>query len=663
MTSKKQTLEHYSRLVKKLKVTKMALSIRLIVSPSGLVKHCYCGSTSISSQRKNGGISNSKHLSTSVIVNNKDLTGQVENDILSPKELMESKDLNKSVKVILSNDFYSRLYDRNRKLYERAKRTGDFELNVEYFDSLALKVGTTSGNNCLHKQNSYDQGINLSSESIKNNGTINNNGKLVVDAKSASIDEQASNVPTILLLHGSPGVYKDYRELISFLVKRNEYRIIAPNFPRFDCFYKFGFRYTAAEKLEYLLNFFSALKIKQFDCVVGHSSAILPILNWLDILMIEQDANCKHRASIGSITYPMDSQFDRFSSKFVKLRQQSLAQPFNGEPIYSKKAPGIKMVASFSSPFYELPPVSCTSFFRSRMLAGFDHDYLRPVLVKVMASVTRMLGIVNDCDTYESMMTAAASVWMVDDGLVREQTDAVVRHKLPLFMLTSERDKLLPQPYFTKLLACMGLDIKRDAKHYDKVGNLVHVPTRYNQLATSSNMQLQDKSQKLSSFQQQQQQQQASCFKAKADKTIDTNPAAVGGGSSIWASNFISGGHYVFQRMPKQVNEDLLEFIKYNARMPFIGQQTTLTTAKEEGKLQEGRQQEQEQELEEQQQQQIRQQRPQQQHQQPQNHNHQYQHHSYQKQQQQQSAHRQQQQSQPIVEVEYKRRRRAEGGR
>ncbi|XP_064480342.1 uncharacterized protein LOC135393924 isoform X2 [Ornithodoros turicata] len=87
--------------------------------------------------------------------------------------------------------------------------------------------------------------------------------------------------PTVLLLHGAPGSYRDFPELIPYLDKHGA-NIISPRWPDLQLSYRTGtFWHSAEEKTHLLKDFLKAIKVDKIDLVIAHSSAIYPSLNLL----------------------------------------------------------------------------------------------------------------------------------------------------------------------------------------------------------------------------------------------------------------------------------------------------------------------------------------------------------------------------------------------
>lgn len=85
--------------------------------------------------------------------------------------------------------------------------------------------------------------------------------------------------PTVLLLHGAPGSYRDFAQLVPFLDK-NGINVISPLWPDLQLSYRIGtFWHSAEEKTHLLKDFLRAINVNKADLVIAHSSAIYPTLN------------------------------------------------------------------------------------------------------------------------------------------------------------------------------------------------------------------------------------------------------------------------------------------------------------------------------------------------------------------------------------------------
>lgn len=81
-----------------------------------------------------------------------------------------------------------------------------------------------------------------------------------VDVSYADTRPADKSVPTILAVHGAPGNYKDYSQLIEYFGR--EVRVIAPNFPNMAFTDRTRtFRHTTEEKVEYLRDFLKEINV------------------------------------------------------------------------------------------------------------------------------------------------------------------------------------------------------------------------------------------------------------------------------------------------------------------------------------------------------------------------------------------------------------------
>ncbi|KAL1427512.1 hypothetical protein MTO96_017221 [Rhipicephalus appendiculatus] len=90
---------------------------------------------------------------------------------------------------------------------------------------------------------------------------------------------QRTGSPTVLLLHGAPGSYRDFTQLVPFLDSQGV-TVISPRWPDLRLSYQTGtFWHSAEEKTQLLTDFLRAINISKVDMLVAHSSAIYPTLN------------------------------------------------------------------------------------------------------------------------------------------------------------------------------------------------------------------------------------------------------------------------------------------------------------------------------------------------------------------------------------------------
>ena len=89
-----------------------------------------------------------------------------------------------------------------------------------------------------------------------------------------------SQSPRILLLHGAPGSYRDFNDLIIGF-KAKGYRALAPNYPDIKFTDETNtFRHTTDEKAEFLSDFLKNIKVDFVHVAVTHSSVIYPCLEF-----------------------------------------------------------------------------------------------------------------------------------------------------------------------------------------------------------------------------------------------------------------------------------------------------------------------------------------------------------------------------------------------
>jgi len=100
-------------------------------------------------------------------------------------------------------------------------------------------------------------------------------GGIDVDVQYLDTDPHASSsVPTVLAVHGAPGNYQDFQDIIVRL-KGKGFRVVAPNFPDLAFTNKTGcFKHTTEEKSEFLTDWLNEVGIDRVDVALMHSSGV-----------------------------------------------------------------------------------------------------------------------------------------------------------------------------------------------------------------------------------------------------------------------------------------------------------------------------------------------------------------------------------------------------
>lgn len=200
-----------------------------------------------------------------------------------------------------------------------------------------------------------------------------------------------------------------------------------------------------------------------------------------------------------------------------ELLNQSL-KPQSTESIESKQLE-IRCVGMFSTPSYNLPANLAPTPVRMFTLRLFDYPIFRPIILAIIHTFVRIQGIRNrvDVNQVENFLVAASAMGYSDSHKMKGYLKLIHKHKIPTFVLFGCNDKLIPTKCFEQLKHDLGVSSDSQVKLYDSEGTLVNVPSDLHALTE--------------------------------------------------VSQFLSGGHYTFQRFADQVNRDVYEFLIRRAIM------------------------------------------------------------------------------------------------
>lgn len=315
----------------------------------------------------------------STLGNNKSSGVPIESD--DQESLLSNRKGNKKIKVNACGELYAELRKTKPSLFGKAPENRGIDFEIHYYDSLEL---------------------------LK--------------------PEQRSQAPTICMLHGAPGHYKDFSSTINYFTAIN-YRVIAPNFPEYSATFKHSFRHSPRERLEFLLKFFQAIQIKQIDMLIGHSSAVYTMFELLDHSVNSSDVSRK-------VT--------------------------------------VRSIGLFSTPTYNLPSNMAVTPFRMFTLKLFDYTLLRPIIVVLIHTFVKLQGIQNrvDRDKIDHLLIAASAVGYSDSDKVVGQLKILREHKVPTFVLIGCNDRLIPMKCFEQLKNDLGIKNDKQVKHYNTNGEV-----------------------------------------------------------------------------------------------------------------------------------------------------------------------------------------------
>lgn len=96
-----------------------------------------------------------------------------------------------------------------------------------------------------------------------------------IEVKYLDTDPSAPpSIPVVLAVHGAPGSYYDFEEMIAFL-KNQGVRIVAANFPDLSLIRERGiFKHTNEERSEFLHDWLKEIGVNRVDVAITHSSGV-----------------------------------------------------------------------------------------------------------------------------------------------------------------------------------------------------------------------------------------------------------------------------------------------------------------------------------------------------------------------------------------------------
>uniref|UniRef100_A0A6G1SAX3 AB hydrolase-1 domain-containing protein n=1 Tax=Aceria tosichella TaxID=561515 RepID=A0A6G1SAX3_9ACAR len=242
-------------------------------------------------------------------------------------------------------------------------------------------------------------------------------------------------VPTICLLHGSPGQYEDFASLINFLTIRG-YRVLAPNFPDYNATYQYSFRHSPRERLDFLLEFFRALDVKKIDMLIGHSGSVYTMFELLDHSFSDDTSNWAT------------------TSRDFKME--------------------VRSVGMFCTPSHRLPRNAAITPLRLFSLKLFDYPMLRPLLSACLGWWVKMHGIRNrvDKDNIENLLMSASTVGYSEHNKLEARFGLLKRHKIPSLLVYGSKDRLIDVYRFEQLERDLGVTDQARVKRYRSDGSL-----------------------------------------------------------------------------------------------------------------------------------------------------------------------------------------------
>ena len=160
-----------------------------------------------------------------------------------------------------------------------------FSYNLKFVNNLNQSLKYSTNNNKL-KSIEFKTCGQLYEELKKKNPKVYQNspsdGLTVnveyVDTFADRNSKISSDVKTILAIHGIPGYYHHFNELIKYFNKEPRVRVIVPNMPDFSLTRKtMAFWHSNEERAQFIRDFLKAINVSTIDCLISHSAGIHPI--------------------------------------------------------------------------------------------------------------------------------------------------------------------------------------------------------------------------------------------------------------------------------------------------------------------------------------------------------------------------------------------------
>lgn len=249
---------------------------------------------------------------------------------------------------------------------------------------------------------------------------------LVCNPSSTS---DVSVIPTVCLLHGAPGHYKDYASLINFLTARRV-RVIAPCFPDYTVTLNHGFRHSPQERRDYLIEFFKKINVTKIDLVIGHSSGAYTVFDLAE--------TC--------------------------LRMQS---PEDEIPSLQ-----IKSIGLFGTAGHHAPQNITPTPLRLFALRLTDYYIMRLMMSAFVGSLVTSFDLRTRVDAAENLYLAACTMGYSDYKSVGEKLTTIRRNKMPVIFVYGTNDRLIQVDYFHRLAKDLGITSGDQVKFYDQYGNV-----------------------------------------------------------------------------------------------------------------------------------------------------------------------------------------------
>lgn len=241
--------------------------------------------------------------------------------------------------------------------------------------------------------------------------------------------------PTVCLLHGAPGHYEDFASLINSLTIRG-IRVVAPNFPDYNATYQYSFRHSPRERLDFLLEFFRAIKVNKIDMLIGHSGAVYTMFELLE--------------------HSLSEDLTKWATTSRDFRVE------------------LKSLGLFSTPSHSLPRNLAVTPFRLFSLKLFDYALLRPLILVSISWWVKLQGIKNrvDRNKIEDLLIAASTVGYSEHNKMAARLDLLKRHQIPALLVYGTSDRLINISKFEELQKDLGVTDQASVKSYRSDGTL-----------------------------------------------------------------------------------------------------------------------------------------------------------------------------------------------
>lgn len=314
-----------------------------------------------------------------------------------------------------------------------------------------------------------------------------------LDTGACMSDLQRSEAPIVLALHGAPGSYRDFAQLIQHL-NRQQVRVIAPNFPEYMATVETGilFRHSGDEKAAYLRDFLQAIQVNRIDLLVSHSSAIYPslllLLNGeLDSTSTttqnsesesesdsQSDSDCNQNEQLDSeqtnkYKYKQKQRQRKEQKRLERRRAQKRRQ--SAVEFDAQKPIEIKAIALLNPAGHRMPKSMKPAWFKCGAVHCYQQKLGRYWFRKLGPAFLTVVGVPVKVDNMDNVMLSATVMRNSKCRRVKSQLQLLSEKKIPTLFVFSENDKLIEKEIFYEMTQFLNVN-KDSFDTFNDVGQL-----------------------------------------------------------------------------------------------------------------------------------------------------------------------------------------------